>query len=589
MRGKHNKRNMLILGVFIGKDSGVALIENGFIRYAANEERFSRNKMHTGFPHLALRNMFAYTGVSPQNVQRIAFGGLSQPSEVETVGYAEGEIDPFRKKMGLVSRYLGGLMETDFAYRLFLAFQRIRLDKSGIEAQLRSYDLSVPIHFIDHHLAHAYSAYFSAGFSNCLLYTSDGGGDGCSGGVYVASPAKVERIAYTPRIHSAGNFWMYITILLGMDPWKHGGKVTGLAAYEPCREAYETLRKFYSFSSGRFHFINKNRLFLSPAIEHLREIMKPYNPAQIAYAAQKVLEENMVGAVRAAVKKLGQNQLALAGGTFGNVRLNQALFTLPEVQDGFVHPNMGDGGIALGAAYALWHQECTAEAADWVQNSSRMENAYLGPHFTEDEICAILEGEGFIYDYYENDLANVVAAELSADKVVAYFAGRMEYGPRALGHRSILYGAKEPAVNDWLNKRLKRSEYMPFAPVVTEETAHLYFNGLNQLGRAARFMTVTCDCTPLMKQRCPAAVHVDGTARPQILEKKENPGLYAILEAYGALTGDPVVVNTSFNMHEEPIVHSPVDALRAFTQGNLDVLVMERFVIRKSRNENRFN
>jgi carbamoyltransferase len=576
---------MLILGIFTGKDSGVALIKKGEILYAANEERFNRQKMYTGFPKMAIEDMWRFTGYSSGDINIVAFGGLSRPAYENTLGFNEGKIDMMRRLSGTISCYAGKLLETHFAYLLLRFAQRVITSKKEIVNEIRKHGLKCPVHFVDHHLAHACSAYFTSGFDDCIIITSDGGGDGTSGGVYLGSKGKLERVSYSPRIHSAGNFWMYITVLLDMDPWKHGGKVTGLAAYEPSEKAYNILRKFYSYSEEKLTFINKKRLYLIPAIKYLKKILVSFNKAQIAYAAQKVLEENILGVVKAALKKYRRSRIALAGGTFSNVRLNQFISELPEVEDSFVHPNMGDGGIALGSAYAVWSKICPDVASAWSSNSLML-HAYLGPAYKEDCITNLLEKEKIKFDFYETGIEKVIALELIRNKVVAHFYGRMEYGPRALGNRSIFYSARDPGVNHWLNRQLKRTEFMPFAPIVTDEDAEKYFKGLKYLRRNSHFMTVTSDCTDIMRQCCPAAVHVDGTARPQLLLREQNLLVYNILREYEKLSGDPLLINTSFNMHEEPIVNTPEDALRAFRLAKLDVLVMERFMVKREDNEN---
>ncbi len=203
---------------------------------------------------------------------------------------------------------------------------------------------------------------------------------------------------------------------------------------------------------------------------------------------------------------------------------------------------------------------------------------FLGPGFSEDEIVAALKRAQLPFTHY-SVIEPKLAMLLAAGKVVARFDGRMEYGPRALGNRSILYHAKEPAVNQWLNQRLGRTEFMPFAPAtLAEKRADCY---LNTCGGeyAAEFMTLTFDCTDEMKRDSPAAVHVDGTARPQLVTPQSNPGFHRILNEYYKLTGIPTLINTSFNMHEEPIVCSPDDAIRAFLQGNLDYLAIGSFLV----------
>ena len=210
--------------------------------------------------------------------------------------------------------------------------------------------------------------------------------------------------------------------------------------------------------------------------------------------------------------------------------------------------------------------------------AKRLPDVYLGPEFSSAQITEALNRAQLPFTQYR-PIEPKVAALLAAGKVVARFDGRMEYGPRALGHRSILYHAKEPAVNQWLNQRLGRTEFMPFAPATLYEHRASCYNNIEGADYAAQFMTLTFDCTDQMKRDCPAAVHVDGTARPQLVTADSSPGFHRILTEYYKLTGVPSVINTSFNMHEEPIVCSPDDAIRAFLQGNLDYLAIGEFLV----------
>jgi carbamoyltransferase len=231
---------------------------------------------------------------------------------------------------------------------------------------------------------------------------------------------------------------------------------------------------------------------------------------------------------------------------------------------------MGDGGCGSGAAmYQSWNG----------QTLDTISNAYFGPDFTDKEIEAELKANGLEYTRPEN-LAEDVAKLIFDGSVVARFGGRMEYGPRALGNRSIMYHAQEPEVNQWLNKRLGRTEFMPFAPVTLYEARERYFHNIKGAEHTAEFMTITFDCTDEMKRDCPAAVHIDGTARPQLIKREVNPEYYDIVKEYEKLSGISSLINTSFNMHEEPIVCSPHDAVRAFLDGNLDVLVIGPFLVK---------
>jgi carbamoyltransferase len=250
--------------------------------------------------------------------------------------------------------------------------------------------------------------------------------------------------------------------------------------------------------------------------------------------------------------------------------LNQRIFEIEEVKHIFIYPNMGDGGCGSGAAmYHSWGGK--------IQDT--ITNAYFGPDFSDKEIEKELQANSLEYTRPEN-LAQEVASLIYDGSVVARFDGRMEYGPRALGNRSIMYHGQEPEVNQWLNKRLGRTEFMPFAPVTLYEARERYYHNIKGAEHAAEFMTITFDCTDDMKRDCPAAVHIDGTARPQLIQREVNPGYYDILKEYEKLSGISSLINTSFNMHEEPIVCSPHDAVRAFLDGNLDVLAIGPYLVK---------
>jgi carbamoyltransferase len=252
-----------------------------------------------------------------------------------------------------------------------------------------------------------------------------------------------------------------------------------------------------------------------------------------------------------------------------NVKLNQRIHEIEGVTDVFVYPNMGDGGCGTGAALL-----CLPE----VPVGRTLDDVYFGPEYSSAEIESALAAEGLRFER-PDAIAEPMADLLAEDHIVARFDGRMEYGPRALGNRSILYPAKDPEVNLWLNQQLGRTEFMPFAPAALASEAKRLFEGLAGAEKTSEFMTVTFDCTDEMQSSCPAAVHVDGTARPQLVTEKSNPGFHAILEAFAQRTGVPALINTSFNMHEEPIVCSPEDAVRAFLQGNIDYLAIGPFLV----------
>ena len=263
--------------------------------------------------------------------------------------------------------------------------------------------------------------------------------------------------------------------------------------------------------------------------------------------------------------------LVLAGGVFANVKLNQKIAEFKDVKKIYVFPNMGDGGLCVGGAQLAYFEKTG-------KIPKKLQSMYLSNSFSERIIKK--EIKKFKLNFVKpKNIEKEIAVLLAKKKVVAHFSRGMEFGPRALGNRSILCSAEDASINDTLNKRLHRTEFMPFAPILRKEDASKYLKISNKVDY--KFMTFTLNCKKLMLKHAPAAVHVDKTARPQIISKIDNPRLYKILSEYKKLTGVPILINTSFNMHEEPIVYSPSDAIRAFLLGNLDNLVLDQFLIFK--------
>jgi carbamoyltransferase len=251
-----------------------------------------------------------------------------------------------------------------------------------------------------------------------------------------------------------------------------------------------------------------------------------------------------------------------------SLKINQKISELEAVKQIYIYPAMSDMGVSHGAILSL------------IKEKEVLNNVYYGPSYSNQYIEKILIKKGIKYNRY-NNINNKIAEFLSKGKIVARFNGRMEYGPRALGNRSILVQATDNSINEILNKKLKRTEFMPFAPVILQEYASKCIKGLNKARLTSKFMNISFNATEYLKKKFPAAAHVDGSVRPQILSKEENEDLYNILSEYNRLTKNPLILNTSFNMHEEPIVMTPFDALRAFKQANLDYLAIGNFVIEK--------
>jgi len=570
---------MRILGISDGMTGGAALLEDGQILAAIHEERLIRAKMATGFPRQSISTVLESTHTAPKEIDAIAVATVNEFFRERAVAY-DGWLlrdqAPLKEALlnasSVVNRLFGVrpfLQQSYYDLKAFLG----RTRRKAIERVLREdWGFTCPVRFIDHHFAHACSAYFTSGLETATVITMDGAGDNASSHVYLVKEGEFRRLCSISSFDSLGNYYAYITHLCGFKAQKHEGKITGLAAYG--KPVYtELLRKFIGYEEGRT--VNRGQAFYWAAVKALEQALpRDFRRENLASSMQQVLEEAGCAYIRYWVERAGCADVALAGGVFANVKFNQRVHELENVRSIFIHPGMGDEGLPVGAAFALASQSGVRFPA------RKLADVYLGPSFDEKEIAQAIRKAGLEAEH-AREVEQKIADLLARGHVVARFDGRMEYGPRALGNRSILYQATDPAVNDWLNRRLQRTEFMPFAPVTLEEHAADCYENLEGARYPARFMTVTFNCTDWMRRHCPAVVHVDGTARPQLIARDTNPNYYRILEEYHRLTGLPSVINTSFNMHEEPIVCSPADAIRAFLDSDLDFLAMGRFLVRR--------
>ncbi|MDB5957146.1 carbamoyltransferase C-terminal domain-containing protein [Ramlibacter sp.] len=438
--------------------------------------------------------------------------------------------------------------------------------------------------FVPHQVAHAASVFWGSGFDEALCLTYDGGmcNSPWFGGLFQATRAEGLRVLdQFSALHYAKitSLYTFVTALLGFTPNKHEGKITGLAAYgRPTEACRQLLRHWFeddffgieAVMEWVFAYDDQQVPMLVTSegrIESYRAEAAGFSREELAATVQAVAEDHIVGLLGQA-RDLGWRSpnLCLAGGLFANVRINQRA-----VESGFerlfVAPPMTDDGTALGAAWHVQSREPGFAPA-------ATHTMFLGPAYGAGQVREALRSEGVRFRQVEQP-AREIAALLEAGAVVAVFQGASEFGPRALGNRSILAQATQADINQQLNARLNRTEFMPFAPMTrAEDVARCYVDS-ERVAHAMEFMTVTVDCTEAMRAACPAVVHVDGTARPQIVTAEHHPLIHAVLTEYVQRTGVPAIVNTSFNIHEEPIVCSPQDALRGFFESGLDYLYLD--------------
>lgn len=534
-------------------------VVNGRIISVMEEERLTRIKNDTRYPHHAIHAVLEQAGEKPEHLAIVdapRFSSLSDAINNHII-WMKGT-DNWGQKVHFLLRSID---------RLFPATKEKLMRLRSVPHAFSKLPKSEYLH----HQAHAASAYYCCPWPNekVLVITMDGVGDNLSGSVWVGEKGELRLLYSIPHPYSVGLIYTAWTCFLGFKPHRHEGKVLGLAAYgngellgnklladaECCNGHLKFSKDLLAITYGRFS---------QPVLERMA---KGLSREDIAAGVQYFTEKLVLRFVEDWINNTGIHRLAVAGGVFSNVKLNQRLLELSNVENIYIHPNMGDGGLAVGACML-------AEAATRGGLTPRfLESVYLGHQITDTEADAALRAAG-LATVQTSNLAETVAELLATGKVVARAAGRMEYGPRALGNRSILAACSDPTINQWLNQRLHRTEFMPFAPIIMEEHAANYFPAWRRDHVAARFMTITYDAADIAKKNIPAAIHVDGTARPQVLRRDDNPDLYSILEAYHAKTGIPALINTSFNMHEEPIVCTADDAVRAFQLGHLDGLIL---------------
>ena len=304
------------------------------------------------------------------------------------------------------------------------------------------------------------------------------------------------------------------------------------------------------------------------------DICRGHDRETIAASIQKVTEDLTLASVRTILERSGTRHLGLCGGLFANVRLNRLLAESLPIDEIFIFPAMGDSGLSVGIGLSFLLQR--DGLATWLSQRHRLDDVYFGRDYNDSIDDVLVSNAGI--RRHAGAPAELATQMLQAGKVGALYSGRMEFGPRALGARSILASPADAGINDSLNKRLARSEFMPFAPYVLEEDAARVFDITDVNRYAARFMTITCAVKPEWHARIPAVIHLDGTARPQIVRDSDNP-LYAnVLRGFRAATGLPVLVNTSFNVHEEPIVNRPDECRKALLDGRVDFVVTETAV-----------
>jgi carbamoyltransferase len=568
---------MLILGIHDGHNSGATLLRDGHIAASISEERLSRTKNDVGYPRRSIDEVLRIAGASGADLDGIVYAS----NFMHTADHLRKAVEWYR--VGKQDQDKDKLQSPAYLKAVFDTRRRERIEQ--VVAHLGGKPDRVS--FVDHHTAHAAAAYFGSHFSfdqPVLVLTCDGAGDGLSATVSTARGAALTRIASTRRDASLGKLYSRITYLLGLTPWEHEYKVMGLAPYAEPKRALalrDVFRELVSVGDDGLTFKVTGDLEASYTYFHLRERLERVRFDEMAGGIQAYTEEMLCEWVRNCVRSTGIGRVACGGGVFMNVKANLRIAELEEVEDLFVFPSCGDESLSFGAA---WLEYYTRAGKAGRAEKVPFTHAYLGPEYGDAEITrsidAHLRNSGCTVERVA-DVEDVVARRVADNKAVARFAGRMEWGARALGNRSILANAREWRNVEKINSMIKmRDFWMPFAPSMMRDRQSRYLKNPKNL--RSPYMMQAFETTPLAAEHLGAATHPrDRTARAQLVEPGQNERYYRLLQRFEEHSGASGLLNTSFNLHGYPLVCSPDDAIDVFLRSGLDCLALEEHIVTK--------
>ncbi len=561
-----------ILGVWDGHDSGAALIKDDKVLAAINEERLTRRKLEIKFPELSIQTCLRMAGIEPADIKTVA---------VSTADFAKtlGRVAPSTKEAYYLIRRrkkTPGLLST---IKKQAKYRITEIGPSALSRFVSTYCVNAElvrlgfrnhaIRLVDHHLCHAATAAYWSGFDSCLVLTVDGIGDGQSGSVSRLDNGRLSRLANISGRDSLGIFFEHVTNLMNMRELEDEGKVMAIANYAyPIPDAENPMLDLVTVEGMQL----RSRYGSLRMYGELKKLLWKYPSEQFAYMAQRTLELKVCQLARNCLHQTGLRRLALAGGVFSNIKLNMQIRLLPEVDVCCVFPHMGDGGLALGAAFQANNDLNGVSAYN-------APDVYWGLSYTDDEILAAIKQSGYSWTTHDN-IAQKTAQLIADGNIVFWLQGGMEYGPRALGRRSILALPNSTRIKDLLNLRLKmRVWYQPFCPSMLAEEAPGLLE--NNDGLINRFMTMGYMVKEERRRDMEGVMSIDGSCRPQFVTDNE-PLFRQLLQELKKLTGWGVVLNTSFNVHGDPLVCSPQDALDTLRKTNNDYLVMGKYLVKRS-------
>ncbi|MCC7202178.1 MAG: carbamoyltransferase [Nitrospirae bacterium] len=564
---------MIIVGINNMHDASAALVIDGEVVAAAEEERFTRIKHTRGFPVNAVRFCLDYAGIKIGDVDIVCASWKPWALRVRTTLALKSILKSPRLFKAKTSRGMRQMQnEWSELFRLRGLVQRC-FGKGKYK-----------IEYVDHHLAHAASAFLCSPFERAAILTVDGAGEADTTVLWIGEGTGIKKINSVKLPHSLGQFYSAVTAFLGFNSQSDEYKVMGLASYgEPVYADYLSKNVVKCLPDGSFrmdpyfidYHIARNGGFRTSTTDVFGEPRKKEEAivnrhADVAASAQKVMEEAIFHLANSLHEMTGLDELCMAGGVAFNCVANGKLFQKTPFKNIFIQPAAGDAGSAIGAALITEHKY-TGSPRHYVMN-----HAYLGPSFSSTECQRVLKDKIIRYERLGEDvLLQRTAHALAEGKLVCWFQGRMEWGPRALGNRSFLADPRREEMKDIINLKIKqREQFRPFAPSVLEEKSPGYFDYTGN----SPFMLYAFPVKPEKRSLIPAVTHVDGTARPQTVNKETNPLYWKLINEFEKLTGVPILLNTSFNV-QEPIVCTPGEALESFIRTKVDYLVLNDLFI----------
>ena len=570
-----------ILGLHDGHNAAAALLDNGRIVAAVQEERLTRTKNQSGIPHRAIRDLFSMTGVTSSAISAVALNGAYM-----TYDHFDQEplLEHYRQSSSVVAKIKQPLKGTfvDDMYQRGKARQRAqRLAEIGFE--------NGRVAAVDHHTAHASAAYYGSGWpGKVLILTCDGSGDRLSATVSIGENGRTERLASIADNDSIGRLYAMVTYYMGMMPLEHEYKVMGLAPYvgDPgkARKQARLFAELFEFDPQN-PLVWRRRKGVAPmysAYDLICKLLYRQRFDLIAAGLQQFTEDMLSQWVQNCVRETGIRRVVCSGGVFMNVKANKEIFALPEVEELFVFPSCGDETNSIGAAYWVYAQECLQ--ANRPVDIEPLGPIYWGRGFDDSEAeIALKEFKGesrFHYKHVQN-IERLAAETIARGEVVARAKGQTEFGARALGNRSILARADNMEAVRIINDMIKcRDFWMPFAPAVLAERAEEYY--VKPKPMAAPYMIIAFDSRPETRFKCLAGQHpYDHTVRPQEVTEKWNPDFYRLIKYYEEITGEGIILNTSFNLHGYPIVYNPAEAIDVLDRSGLKFLALGNWWVEK--------